>query len=79
MKMSHKLHITTLLDSKREDRNSALGGSNTPRIVSAFYFFMNAILLYCCHSKVLSFQRFYEVRYLFCDSVSVWYLEKKVA
>jgi hypothetical protein len=52
-----------------EDRNSLLGGSNTPRIGSAFYFFMNAMLIYCCHSQILSFQRFYEIGYLFCDSV----------
>jgi len=67
--MLHKLQITTLLDSIREDRNFVLGGSNTPRIVSAFYFFMNAMLLCCCLSKILTFQRFYEVGYLFCDPV----------
>jgi hypothetical protein len=77
--MLHKLQNKTLLDSKREDRNSVLGGSNTPRIVSAFYFFMNAMLIHCCHSHILSFQRFYEVRYLFCYSVySVWYREMEV-
>jgi len=35
--MLHKLQITTLLDSKREDRNSLQGGSNTHRVVSALY------------------------------------------
>jgi hypothetical protein len=67
--MLQKLQITMLLDGKREDRNSLLCGSNTPRIVSTFYFFMNVLLIYSYHSHILSFQRFYEVRYLFCDSV----------
>ena len=51
--MLHKLQITKLLDSKREDRNSVVGGSNTPRIVFLFYLFMNAfIIIYCCHSQI---------------------------
>jgi len=45
--MLHKLQITTLLDSKREDRNSALGGSNTRRTVSAF------LLLHECKAAIL--------------------------